>query len=167
MGFPSGEKSSIVSVPKLILDSNNKEIYAKFLRGLFDTDGNLYFSRRTSKSYIEFKRKYNYYPIIQIATVSEKLSKEISFMLNKLLIKHFLSSYQPKDIRDKRKYIVIINGVDRLEKWMEFIGIKNPVKFTRYLIWKKFGFCPPHTTLEQRKDILNGKLDIYNVIRGL
>ena len=46
---------------------------------------------------------------------------------------------------------------------MKLIGIKNPVKLTRYLVWKKFGFCPPHTNLQQRKDILNGKLNIYNI----
>ena len=46
---------------------------------------------------------------------------------------------------------------------MDLVGIKNPVKFTRYLIWKKFGFCPPNTTLQQRQDILNGKLDIYKI----
>jgi len=167
LGFPSGEKSDIVSVPKLILESNNKEFFSRFLRGWFDTDGNLYFSRRISGHYGDFKKKYHYYPVIQIATVSEKLSRDVSLMLNELSIKHFIFSYQPKDIRDKRKYVITINGVDRLEKWMRFIGIKNPVKYTRYLIWKKFGFCPPHTTLEQRKDILNGKLDIYSVIKGL
>ena len=167
LGFPSGEKSNIVSVPKLILESNNKEFYSRFLRGWFDTDGNLYFSRRVSGNYCDFKKEHNYYPVIQIATVSERLSKEVSFMLNELAVKHFIFSYQPKDIRDKRKYVITINGIGRLERWMELIGIKNPVKFTRYLIWKKFGFCQPHTTLDQRKDILNGKLDIYSVIKGL
>jgi hypothetical protein len=51
-------------------------------------------------------------------------------------------------------------GSEKLEKWMNLIGIKNPVKLTRYLVWKRFGFCPPHTTLKQREDFLNGKLDI-------
>ena len=74
-----------------------------------------------------------------------------------------LHSYQPKDLRDSRKYIVYMSGRDLLIKFFGEIGSMNSVKFSRFEIWKKFGFCPPHTTLEQRKDILNGKLDIYSI----
>ena len=84
-------------------------------------------------------------------------------MLKELGLKHFTYGHQPKNLRDSYRYVITISGVKRLQKWMKLIGIKNPVKFTRYLIWKKFGFCPPHTTLEQRKDLLKGKLNIYNI----
>ncbi len=84
-------------------------------------------------------------------------------MLNKLNIKYSLYGYQPKDVRDRYKYVIYISGTEMLERWMDLIGTKNPVKLTRYLVWKKFGFCPPHTTLQQRKDILNDKLDIYSI----
>ena len=46
---------------------------------------------------------------------------------------------------------------------MDIIGMKNSVKFSRYLVWEKFGFCPTNMTLKQREDILNGKLDIYSI----
>ena len=61
------------------------------------------------------------------------------------------------------KYRVIINGVDRLERWIKIIGTENPAKLSRYLIWEKFGHCPTNTTLKQREDILKGKLDIYSI----
>ncbi len=164
LGFPYGEKSTIVKVPKEILNSKNKVFYARFLRGLFDTDGNLYFkNRKTHQNYSIFKTKYNYYPMIKIRTVSKILFKEVSFMLKKLDIKHFISSYQPKKKNENKIYTIHIDGVDRLNKWINIIGMKNPVKLTRYLIWKKFGFCPPNTTLRQREDILNDKLDIYSL----
>lgn len=163
LDFPYGKKSKIVRIPDLILKSKNKILYARFLRGLFDTDGNLYFKNRKNQPYTEFKRKHNYYPIISITTISKLLSKDISFILEKLRIKHYIFGFQPKDERDSYKYRIMISGTHRLKKWMKLVGIKNPVKLTRYLIWKKFDFCPPHTTFEQRKNILNGELDLYSI----
>ena len=101
--------------------------------------------------------------MINFGTVSKNLAEGICILLNKLVIKHFTSVYNPKKEEDNRVYRITISWVERLEKWMDLVGSKNPVKFTRYFVWKKFGFCPPHTTLEQRKDILNGKVDIYSV----
>ncbi len=42
---------------------------------------------------------------------------------------------------------------------MEIIGFNNPVQQTRYEIFKKYGFVPAHTYLQQRKEILEGKID--------
>jgi len=65
LGFPYGKKSLVVQAPRVILESNNKLLYVRFLRGLFDTDGCIHFkNRKTGKNYCDFKRKYNYYPII-------------------------------------------------------------------------------------------------------
>lgn len=163
VGFPFGKKSLIVKVPRKILESNDLILYARFLRGLLDTDGHMGFKKRTSGKYCKFKLTHAYYPTIVLSTVSEQLAKDASFMLNKLKIRHFVYGHQPKNIRDKYIYAIHINGVERLEKWIKLIGTKNPVKFSRYLVWKKFGFCPTHTTLQQRKDILSGKLDIYGI----
>lgn len=162
-GFPFGKKSLIVKIPKIILESNNLILYASFLRGLLDTDGHIGFKRKVSGKYCEFKRTRHYYPCINISSVSKKLIEDVGFILNKLGVNHFIHGYKPKNPRDKYKYTIHINGVERLEKWMGLIGSKNSVKYSRYLIWKKFGFCPTHTTLQQRKDILNGKLDIFSI----
>ena len=164
-GFPYGKKSLSVSVPEAILRGGNKKIYSGFLRGLLDTDGHIGFKKSYGK-YSLFKRKHHHYPLINLTTVSKFLAKDTCFMLNGLGIKHFVFSYQPKDPRDSYKYVIIISGVERIKKWMQLVGSKNSVKFTRYLIWKKFGFCPTHTTLKQRKDLLKDKLDIYT-IQGL
>ncbi len=160
-GFPSGEKSKIVSTPKTILDSNDKKICVRFLRGLFDTDGHLGF-RKYYGQYTKFNTEHHHYPLIELTTISQKMVNEVSFMLKNLGILHFISKYQPKTKGSSSEYRIFINGVQRLTKWMNIIGFKNSVKLTRYLIWKKFGFCPTNTTLKQREDILNGKLDIYD-----
>lgn len=83
--------------------------------------------------------------------------------MNTLKLSYFVQGFQPKNLKENYRYTIILSGVINLERWMKLIGIKNPVKLTRYLVWKKFGFCPPHTNLQQRKDILNGKLNIYNI----
>ena len=135
LGFPYGKKSAIVRIPTLILKSNNKLVYARFLRGLFDTDGCLHFkNRRTGKNYSEFKKKYNYYPTIQITSISKPLIEDVEFILNKLGIKYFVYGAQPKDKRDSYKYVIIISGKERILKWMNLIGIKNSGKYTRYLV---------------------------------
>jgi len=162
LGFPFGKKSQSVEIPKKILQSKNKLFYASFLRGLFDTDGHLGF-RKCYGKYNEFKVRRHHYPTIQIVTISEKLTQGIGLMLAHLGIKYFVYGYKPKKPNEKYTYRVIINGNKRLEGWMDLIGSKNSVKFSRYLVWKKFGFCPTNLTLEQRESILTGKMDIYSI----
>jgi len=39
------------------------------------------------------------------------------------------------------------------------VGFNNPAQYSKYGVWKKFGFCPSNTTILQRKLILQGKLN--------
>ena len=167
LGFPFGKKTSIVEVPKVILNTNDKIIKSRFLRGLFDTDGSLTFDRRHKGKYIEFKRKYHYYPRIILSTVSEKLNKQSSLLLKDLDIHHTLQTCEPKSASNTR-YRIWVLGKTQLQNWMKVVGIKNISKLTRYYIWKKFGFCPPNTTLEERTMILNNQLNpksLYGPVR--
>lgn len=162
LGFPKGKKSKNVRVPQKILESRNFKIYGAFLRGLFDTDGNLYFR----KSYVgtnKFNKNYNHYPAIHLVTISHFLAEDIIKILHELDILFYYHMQDSKKKNESRAYIITINGIEGLNRWMETVGIKNPVKLTRYFVWKKFGFCPPNTTLQQRQDILNDKLDIYSI----
>lgn len=91
------------------------------------------------------------------------MASGVKILLDYLGIRNFLYSHKPKNFRENIAYRVIINGVDGLEKWMEMIGSKNPVKLSRYHVWKKFGFCPTNLSLEQREGLLNGKLHIKDI----
>ena len=167
-GFPSGKKSKIVRVPKIILESENREICSAFLRGLFDTDGNLYFSRRRSGKYIDFKKKNNYYPVISFVTISSFLASEIVYLLRFVGFEKInLYEYQPKLSKrgyiEQTRYNVVLYGRKNLSLFFEKIGSKNPIKLSRYLVWKKFGYCPPCTTFQQRQDLLNGRIDINSL----
>lgn len=164
IGFPYGEKSSQVETPKLILNSNTPEISSAFLRGLFDTDGCISFRKSYGEKYKEFKRNYHHYPTIRLSTISNKLADNICFLLNQLKIKYFKWGTKPKKLEYHYIYSVIISGRVNVHKWMNIIGSKNPVKLSRFDLWKKFGFCQTNTTLNEREDILKNKN--LNIIKG-
>lgn len=147
LGIPFGSKLNI-GVPKQVLKNN--KLTKRFLRGLFDTDGTLYFDRnRTAKS---MKRNR---PYIQLSTVSKNLSKQILKIL-------FDLGYHPKwrkPYKGKRNknfvYSVLIYRKNDIIKWIKEIGFKSPKHHTKWLVFKKLGHCPPYTTLAERKKILN------------
>ena len=57
--------------------------------------------------------------------------------------------------------------MNQLEYWMKSIGFNSRKHLTKYLIWKKSGFCPPYTSLPQREQILNEELDPYSFYKAL
>ena len=151
LGFPYGKKTLTVQTPQFIFKS--KQNTTIFLRGLFDTDG-----------CITFESKYNkrhYYPRIILATCSERLSKDMCHLLEKLKIRYWVQKYTPKNINENIRHIVWIRGNHEVNNWFRQIGSKNPSKLSRYKIWKKYGFCPPNTTYKERKLILNGRLNPF------
>lgn len=165
LGFPKGKKSKIVKVPDLVLNSGDCKVYSAFLRGLFDTDGNLGF-RKSYAGVNAFNKNYNHYPVITITTVSKCLAEGVIKMLHDMDMIFYYHIRDSRKLNEGRKYLISISGLDGLDKWMDMVGSKNPVKLSRYLVWKKFGFCPTNLTLQQRQELLNGKLDPY-IIRGL
>ena len=162
LGFPTGKKSRTVKIPKTILESSDFGFKTAFLRGLFDTDGNIFF-RKSYNNLNNFKNSNNHYPVIRIVTTSKFLAEGVIKLLHELDILFSYYSYDPKKSSEGRQYLLSISGIDGLERWMKLIGMKNSVKLSRYLVWKKFGFCPTNITLKQREDILNGKLDPNSV----
>ena len=159
LGFPYGKKTTTVEVPRFIYESSNKKLSIAFLRGLFDTDGSFCPDRRYAKNYRNFKRTYHYYPRISISTCSIRLSEQISLMLNRLNIGFYIQIYVSNKLTENTKRIIWVVGNKNVESWFNVIGSTNICKLTKYLVWKKYGFCPPRTNLNQRKQILKGKLD--------
>ena len=158
LGFPNGKKTSIVQIPKKILRSKDEKIICSFLRGYFDTDGCLTFDRKIYNS-DSFKVRYNYYPRIMLTTCSENLSWNLVQLLGKLgfMVRTYVT--KPRKETESLKYRLQLTGNNVLELWMDKIGSKNPTKISRYKIWKKYGFCPPNTTYDERIRILNGELN--------
>jgi hypothetical protein len=121
-------------IPKWIL--TKKQFMKKFIRGLVDTDGSLFFAKRGTY-------KSNKYPVIEIKIYDEMLLEQVFEILKELGLNPI-----------KQKYKVQLNGIYRLNEWLKNIGFKNSNHLSRYYIWKKFGFCPPNTKLKERLKIL-------------
>jgi len=147
LGFPIGPKINI-KIPKFIFSDKKLEIAC--LRGLMDTDGTLSFRKGDYSNYS--------FPIVKFSSKSKNLSIQVCKILNNLKIP-FSVQYDIKqhDKRTKKIYIkneVCIQGKKNLEKWMKIIGFNNVTQITKYLVYKKLGYCTPRTTLKQRLDIL-------------
>lgn len=129
-GLIIGNKTFNAKIPNKFLNWNFSR---HIIRGVFDTDGSLYFSR--SK-----KEKYPTYPRLEIKTSSKLLAAQIIEILKKrnFVVNSFQSS-SDKTIR------IYLSGNKMLEKWVKEIGFTNPKRIKKYLYWKKRGYYVPRT----------------------
>jgi len=149
LGIKSGPKTN-VEIPKIIF--SDKNLTKRFLRGLLDTDGNIYFDKnRTSKNPI------NNCPVIQLGTVSEILCNQIfDVMFNLGFHPRKKKPHQGK--RDKNfVHTILLYRRGDIRKYINEIGFKNPKHYTKWLVFKKLGLCPPNTKLKQRQEMLKQK----------
>jgi len=120
--FPIGKKGEII-----IHDSvaKNLILVKETLRGIFDTDGCIYFTKNN--------RNTRNYPIIEIVTYSKPLIKQLNKILGDLgfVVK---IGHNGNSIK--------LNGKIQVEKWMSEIGMNNLDKRSKFEFWKRFGYCP-------------------------
>ena len=146
LGIKSGPKINI-GIPKKILSDN--KLLKRFIRGLFDTDGNLYFDKNYS-----CKNPKNNHPIIKLGTVSERLVIDVfnslkSFGLNPRMKR----PYRGK--RDKNiVYTVLLYRKSDIKFFIEHIGFKNPKHSTKWQVFEKFGYCPSKIKIKERKQMI-------------
>ena len=158
LGFPFGKKTYAVKVPSSILESADKKIIYRFLRGLFDTDGSLSFRRRKRLRGITEHSKRHTYPRILLDVCSKDLHIGVSELLTKTGFKFSISSQKAKGNHSK-KYKICLAGDKNLLLWMRKVGFKNSVKRNRFLIWDRFGFVPPKLKLLDQRRVLSGKVN--------
>ena len=160
LGFPYGNKSAIIKIPNKILNSKDPKIITNFLRGLFDTDVCLHFWRRNTGNYCRFKKTHHYYPIVMFSTISKNLNDEIKILLKNLgFTKIGNYTYESKNPNEKLRYTLRLYGEDKTNLFFKKIGSKNPVKLSRFLVWKKLGYCSANTSLKERLEILKNPLN--------
>tara|TARA_Y100000310_G_C20502432_1_gene724675 strand:+ start:62 stop:775 length:714 start_codon:yes stop_codon:yes gene_type:complete len=143
----SGTKLNIV-IPSWI--KSDDKFSLRFLRGLFDTDGNLYFDKnRSSRSPI------NNCPTIKLGTVSKLLIDEVYDLLVKFgMHPRIKNPYKGK--RDKNPvHTVLLYRKGDIEFFIRNIGFKNPKHSTKWRLFEKYRKCLPKTTLNQRLTLLN------------
>ena len=110
-------------IPPQIL-RKKKNINA-ILRGFFDTDGCIYFTKNNSK--------LRNYPIIELSTHDSTLLKQFKEILENKNFKIRISHYKDS---------IKLYGKKNILKWMNEIGSNNLDKYSKFLFWKKYGYCP-------------------------
>ncbi|MEK6984590.1 MAG: LAGLIDADG family homing endonuclease [Nanoarchaeota archaeon] len=135
----------------------NENFSKSFLRGLIDTDGSVYCKKDynyPAKGYIKIR--------IAIGSISKNLIKESSHLLKNLGIHNLiLKDYKPMALNCKEVSRLQIDGPNVLD-YFNVISSKNPKHITKFQVWKKFGFCPPRTMIEQRYLMLKESANILS-----
>ena len=122
LGLNPGKKESL-NVPAIV-KVNDPEILAAFIRGLFDTDGNVYFQSKYGRKKV--------YPCLSISQKGYSLLKEVSEILEML----GFNPYFYYDIkRDDSK--VILYGITQLKYYAQLIGWNNPKHLNKVKEWRK------------------------------
>jgi len=165
-GLSKGKKVYSAYVPDWIFESKNRKIFFAFLRGLFDADGSLFFGKDYTKYANKFNSMYHTKARLRIATVSERLVDQIHILSERFGLKNVKRSRKIKSntLRNNSDFFIFeINRIDMIKIFFEEIRPANPKHTTKYSIWKKFGFCPPKTSIFQRKEILKNNINPYNL----
>ncbi len=111
LGFTPGVKTYTVTIPKMIMNAEERYIN-KTIRGIFDTDGSLFFDKR--------KKYTKPYPRICLQIASKPLYNQlVNYLSNKFSIHH-------GKLVHRNLYYIELYGFDSLEKWMSIIGFSNP-----------------------------------------
>ncbi|MEK6934732.1 MAG: hypothetical protein AABW46_02535 [Nanoarchaeota archaeon] len=139
LGLPHGKKTYSITIPKKFL---NWKASKHVIRGIFEADGSLYFSRSritTSKPT---------YPRLEIKTCSKNLTKQLVDLLKNqgFKVQTIIKEGQPTKI--------YVSGVEMLEKWVEEIGFTNINTISKLRFWQKYGYYTPRCTLDFRLNML-------------
>src|SRR3989344_2218957 len=136
----SSPKTFTIKIPNKFL---NWKLSKHIIRGIFESDGSLYFSRS------KITTKLKTYPRIEIKTCSKNLVNQLVELLKNNNFKvQTLSSKSDKCTK------VYLSGENMLEKWVKEIGFSSKKNITKYLLWKKLGYYIPKSTLKERESLL-------------
>ena len=113
-------KTYTATVPSCI---QNWQQAKDFLRGLFEADGSLYFSKSKQIPHPN-------YPRLEIKTVSPDLARGVYKILSK---NGFNVQFRYDGITNR----IYLSGEKMLYKWMREIGFSSEKNQTKYLLWKR------------------------------
>jgi len=131
------DKTNSGYVPAKFLEWN----YMKhILRGFFETDGSLYFTRINN---------IPKYPRLELKTNSPVLASQFFDTLHNQGFK-----VQRRKMSSDKTHIIYLSGKEQLEKWINEIGFSSLKNKSKYELWKKLTFYIPRTSSKERLQIL-------------
>ncbi|MBI1969922.1 hypothetical protein HYS48_04475 [Candidatus Woesearchaeota archaeon] len=110
IGFNAGKKAHSIMIPQEIV--NNKEFMRAAIKGIFDTDGCIFFDQR--------KTYHRPYPRITLQMASIPLIMQLETFLSK-----DFTLYVDKSNRDGKRNTIEIYGHKQLETFLKQIGLSN------------------------------------------
>jgi hypothetical protein len=124
LGIPAGKgKSHKVTMPDSIMQKEWN--FVKWtMRGIMDTDGTLFFSKKTYDNPI--------YPTIEIRTCSRTLANQMTMILQQNGFRARLRGNKTEG------YHVALYGSNMLNRWMKEIGFSNPKHMNKIQARKTF-----------------------------
>ncbi len=130
-------KTKTVAIPQKFL---SWRIAKHIIRGLFETDGSLYFTR---------VKNIPTYPRIEIKTKSHRMAFQLQDILND---NGFIVNR--RQCRPENVFGIYISGKKMCEKWVRKIGFSSLKNKTKYELWKRLGFYIPWSSLIDRQKCL-------------
>lgn len=169
-GFQKGKKAHCVVIPERLLTANTKFLIS-IVRGIFDTDGSFYCKRGYSKYDNYFRKRFHCYPKIEIVSISPTLLNQVNSILNGVKIESIVRLGNAGGLINNRlckpSFRLTIYKQAAIIKFFDVIRPNNPRHITRYKIWRKFGFLPPKTNINDRKKMLKKEINPYNYYAGV
>jgi hypothetical protein len=163
-GFQSGKKAQTAVIPEHIFSQNNKVLIA-IVRGLSDTDGTFYCQRSYGKQSNAFRKIFHCYPKLDFVSISIQLLEQIKQILKLINIPSTIRGGHKEGLINnrhcQRSYRLTIYRINDIIRFFELIRPANPKHQTKYNIWKKFGFLPPNTNIQERRKILKKEISPY------
>jgi len=146
LGITVGSKIN-TKIPKTFL---TKRFAKHTLRGIFDTDGCLYFDKNRTA-----KKPINKVPIIKLASTSKPLINQIYTILLKMGYNPKLKKpYKGKRDKNMNYPLIIYRKNDILNYIERDFGFNNPKHKTKWEFYKKYGYYIPRMTIKERRELL-------------
>lgn len=164
-GLLKGKKVASTHIPKWIMKLN-KRIKIAFLRGVFDTDGCIHMQKDYTKYANGFNAHYHTKARIRIISISKDMISELSKILRSLrfrFVTRIRSGGFKYNRNNSQSYYIEINSIKDVHRFFNEVKPSNPKHITKYLIWREFGFCPPNTNINTRKEILKNRINPFNL----
>lgn len=134
-GFNEGKKVLTVKIPSEIL--NSKNLWPFFLRGIFDSDGSIYFEKNYAPG---VKHKQRRRARMEIGSASKEMILALQKICNELGYSPKLRMQQPVNKVKHIQYKLRFNRKDDILRWFREISPKNNVHISRFKKWQKFGY---------------------------
>jgi hypothetical protein len=160
-GLHPGRKVHL-RLPKLLQPSNNNRAIVQFIRGLFDIEGTLRFRKQS--------RDRHYYPVLECEMADPLFVRSVYRILTKLglAVSYRVKGPRTEPVR-RAKGVFYVSGWNGINTWLETLGFANAKHASKLLVAEMSGFCPTHTSLDERLAIIAGEIDpatFYNKRMG-